>query len=83
VTVLIRDRSFVLTSAGALLGFHASVLSDFEVETIAEVSRRWLLAPDVAISTDAEFAVVEQAVAAMRAHARRPIAAADLAGRAA
>lgn len=73
MSVLTNDQSFILISAGALLGHYAHVLSDFEVETIAEVSRRWLKTPDVAISTDAEFAVVETAVAAMRAHARRPI----------
>ncbi len=73
MSALTRDQSFVLISAGALLAFHADVLSDFEVETIAEVSRRWLKTPDVAISTDAEFAVVEAAVAAMRAQAGRPV----------
>lgn len=73
MSVLTRDQSFILVSAGALLGFHADVLSDFEVETVAEVSRRWLRTPEVAISTAAEFAVVEEAVAAMRAHARRAI----------
>jgi hypothetical protein len=72
--VLTKDQAFVLISAGALLGHCAEILSDFEVETIAEVSRRWLKAPEVAISTPAEFAVIEDAVAAMRAHARRPIA---------
>ena len=71
--ILTQDQSFVLVTAGALLGVHSGVLSDFEVETIAEVSDRWRRTPEVAISTAAEFAVVEQAVAAMRAHARRPI----------
>lgn len=69
-----QDQAFVLISAGALLGHYAHVLSDFEVETIAEVSRRWLKTPEVAISTPAEFAVIEEAVAAMRSYARRPIA---------
>ena len=73
MSVLTNDQSFVLISAGALLSHYAHVLSDFEVETIAEVSRRWLKTPDVAISTDAEFAVIEGAVAAMRAEAGRPI----------
>lgn len=71
--ILTKDQSFVLVTAGALLGLYSDVLSDFEVETVAEVSRRWLRTPEVAISTAAEFSVVEDAVAAMRAHARRPI----------
>lgn len=73
VAILTKDQSFVLVTAGALLGLYSDVLSDFEVETVAAVSGRWLRTPEVAISTPAEFAVVEEAVAAMRAHARRPI----------
>jgi uncharacterized membrane protein len=73
MTAVTNDPSFILISAGALLAHYAYVLSDFEVETIAEVSRRWLKTPDVAITTDTEFAVIEAAVAAMRAEARRPI----------
>lgn len=73
VAILTKDQSFLLVTAGALLGLYSDVLSDFEVETVAEVSRRWLRTPEVAISTPSEFTVVEDSVAAMRAHARRPI----------
>lgn len=73
ISAVVDDQAFILISAGALLGHYASALSDFEVETIAEVSRRWLRNPDVAVGTEAEFLVIRDAVMAMRAVARRPI----------
>ena len=73
MTVVLAEHTWVITSAGALMGQASAILSDFEVETIATVSKRWLDQPNDAVSTDAEFAVVEGAVAAMRAYVRRPI----------
>lgn len=67
------DQAFLLISAGALLGWYAHVLSDFEAETIAEVAGRWLAHRSQTVLTAAEWAVVESAVEAMRAVAHRPV----------
>lgn len=67
------DQAFLLISAGALLGWYAYVLSDFEAETLAEVASRWLEHRSRTVLTAAEWAVVEEAVEAMRAASRRPV----------
>jgi hypothetical protein len=69
--MLTADQEFALISAGALLGWYAHVLSDFEVETIAVVSERWLAQRAATLLTAGEWRVVEDAVAAMRAAAPR------------
>jgi uncharacterized protein (DUF1778 family) len=66
---LTPDQEFALISAGALLGWYAEALSDFEVETIAEVAERWLAQRCATVLTAAEWQVVDDAVAAMRAAA--------------
>ncbi|MFN3513431.1 MAG: hypothetical protein ACK41C_10320 [Phenylobacterium sp.] len=69
---LSKSQQFALISAASLMGHYANLLSDFECETIAEVGRRWLDHRAEANVTDAEWRVIEDAVADMRAAAERP-----------
>lgn len=49
-------------------------LSEFELETVLAVNRRWQAFGDACVTTPDEFAVVDQAVAAMEAWLRRAFA---------
>jgi hypothetical protein len=62
-------QEFAIISAGALMAQYAGELSDFEVDTIATVARRWLDNRSATVITAAEWMVVDDAVAAMRAAA--------------
>lgn len=58
-----------LARAGAYLANYAAALSDFEVETVASVGQRFLQHGREANTTPEEWAVIDQAVAAMEAEA--------------
>lgn len=55
-----------IISAGVLLGRVASVLSDFEAETVAEIGRRFVAFRREAVVTEAEWMVLRTALDAMR-----------------
>ncbi|HEY3697605.1 hypothetical protein [Phenylobacterium sp.] len=59
----------LLTEAAVLMARGARVLSDFEVEMVASTGQRWLQLGREAPISAAEWLVVEEAVAAMRAPA--------------
>ncbi|MEW5687208.1 MAG: hypothetical protein AB1942_20020 [Pseudomonadota bacterium] len=61
----------LLGDAGALVGFHASVISTFELELLAEVASRFRRGARSAEVTSSEWAVIEDAVGALRAAERR------------
>lgn len=71
-TLLTPKQEFALVSAGALLADYAQLLSDFQVETIALVARRWLDQRAETIITAAEWLVIEPAVATLQDAYRRP-----------
>ncbi len=56
----------LLGDAGALLGFHARVLSAFELELLAEVASRFCRGRREAEVTPEEWASIEDAVMALR-----------------
>ena len=68
----ITDKQVVqLASVAALMGRFAGCLADFEVETIAEIGRRYLGGRQDTVVTAREWSVVELALEDMeRAQAR-------------
>lgn len=64
---------YTLARASVLLPHCAAILSDFEVETLADVSRRFLKVGREAATTEDEWAVVAFAVDAMSSelHSRK------------
>ena len=69
--MLTDDHVVLVTSAATLMARWSAELSDFELETIADVGQRYLRCRRNAIVTAREWAVVEQAVEGMeRAQAR-------------
>jgi hypothetical protein len=71
---LTKEQALDLISATALFARFTSILSDFEVETIAEVGERYRLHGRQAVLTDAEHQVVRDALEAMRkASARQTV----------
>ncbi|MCX7586568.1 hypothetical protein [Phenylobacterium sp. 58.2.17] len=70
--MLTSKQSILLMSAGVLLGRASDVLSDFEVELVADVCTRYAADKADTVVTDHEWPVIEAAVGAMRpvVHAR-------------
>lgn len=70
---LTNAQIYTLARASVLLPHCAAILSDFEVETLADVSRRFLRFGREAVTTAEEWEVVAFAVDAMSSelHSRR------------
>lgn len=61
-----RHQAFDLISASALFAYHTDQLSDFEVETIAELGQRFRDHGMETVITEAESLVLHDAVEALR-----------------
>lgn len=59
-------QTMKLLSAGVLLGRAGEVLSAFEAELVAEVSRRFTEFKADTVVTDAEWLIIDEAIEAMR-----------------
>lgn len=68
---LTDKQVLAITSAAVLLAGACHVLSDFELELVADISRRFLRHGREAEITDLEWPAFEDALAAMRAELRR------------
>lgn len=62
---LTQPQLFKLARAGVLLKLAGDVLSTFEADLVAEVRERWLSLGRAIVVTAAEWAVIDQAIAAM------------------
>ncbi len=67
----------VITRAAILAPRLVEILSDFEVETLADISRRFLRHGQEAVVTDPEWQVFEDAVEAMSAALQRRVGRVD------
>lgn len=65
---LTNAQIYTLARATVLLPHCAAILSDFEVETLADVARRFMTQGREAVTTEDEWQVVAFAVDAMSAH---------------